>query len=249
MSMIIFGCEGEEYDIETDEEFQQRLELAIENVFKGEATENNIIDDLISEFSDRYTEEEIREHVESKLDNKEEELMNKVDAIEQRTIELENQAMGYIDELEKLVDEAKLQEIEREINSRVDQIEALYDDLAETEDIYLMLEILEEMEEIFEEMVLMLEEKIKAAEEDNLGEETMAEDVNAYIQQVEPIEGIETSVISSFDGVTGDQYEGDEVMHDQLVNNIIPALENEILPELRDIGPGPRNCKISMVSS
>ncbi len=248
---VILGCEeGEDYDLGTDEEFQQAAETLIEDVLEGELNEQEAVDQLNEDFSDRYSEEEIRENVSNRLNEKEEQLLGKIDAIEERNIELENKAVEYVEELEELVDVEQMIEIEEDISDGLDQIDSLYEELEATDDLYLTIDLLEDIEEIFEELVSLLEDNVEAAEEGDLeedvaeeepveepGEDPLADDLNAYFQQIEPVGEQETQVINSLEGVTGEQFEGDDALYEELVNNIIPTVENNILPELRNIEP------------
>jgi len=248
LSMIMIatalGCE-EEYQIETDEEFQQAVDNAVEDVFRAEIAPEEAFDGLVEEYSDRYSDNQIIEYVEERLDEKEEELLGNIDTMEQRTNELEEKALGYVDELEKLVDVSTMKEIEEEVDSQLEQIEALSDELEATEDVYEMISILEEMESIFEDMVFTLEETLHEAEEgvDEQGaneeppaEEEVRKDLIAYVEKIEPLGEHEIAIVASHESVTGEQYEGDEVMHSELTENIIPAAEN-LLSSLRAIEP------------
>ncbi len=254
---VIPGCDGEEdYTMGSDQEFQQAMEVAVENVLRGEKTESDVLNELSDQFSGRYTESEIQEYFAVKTNNEEEYLTRVVDGIKHQTTELENQAMDYFDQLEDLVDQSTMQEIENEVGETSARIEELSEKLDATEDLYLKRDLLEEKEALYYEMVFMLDNMVQMAQENGFpddpadepaeqpaeqpAEEPVADpvvqDMQNYFQRMEPIIDQEANIINSFQSATGDDYTDDEALHNELVENILPATES-LLADLRSISP------------
>lgn len=234
MIFVVAGCNGEEeYQIETDQEFQEEVDNAVESAYRGETTESTIIEELTEEYSDRYSEDEIREYVGEQMDQEENEIFNTLDEIEARVDELENKGIQNIDKLEEVADVSTMEEVEAKISNLEEEIVTIDGKLQQTEDLYQMIELLEEMEEIMEEMVKVTEEALQ-----EYNNEWVAKDLESYYQEIEPLSEKELAVLINVDQYINNDYSDidDEIFYDELVDTLLPATEF-LLEELKKEEP------------
>lgn len=109
---VISGCEGEGYSIETDEEFKEAVDEALEEISRGVKTLEATYDEMSEEFADRYSREEIEQFMKTRAEQIEEELTTRTEAIEQRISELDEELNENLNEMSDISEEEVRQELE-----------------------------------------------------------------------------------------------------------------------------------------
>ncbi|MFO7952178.1 MAG: hypothetical protein R6U91_05170 [Bacillota bacterium] len=235
---IFTGCDSENegettYNVETDEEFQQSVEQILDR-YLHENDEEAIYNELYEEFGDRYTEEEIRVHVRALLEEREDELRAELEIIQNQVKEAEEKVSKLEEELEEKADEDTIQELKEELAPLADWVEKLEGKIAETEYFYRKVEILEEMENTLLMIAEIMEDKIKTLQENQANSDEGAGAFLNYHHKIEELIEKDEEIQEAFEGVTGDNFISEQVLHDELKKNIIPKSE-DLLDSLEDV--------------
>ena len=236
---IAVGCEDEEeeYQIETDLEFQEEVEDSVEEVFRGMTTESAIIDNLNEKYSDRYEENDIEDYFTKRMDQEEEVIIERLDEIEERVDELEEQGLENLDELELVAEEETIREVEGRMDSILSELEELDQEAEATEDLYRLIELTEEMKAQYKEMIDITEEALQEAGQDKREIGDLGEELQSYYQQIKPLGEKEQDIIVSLNNVTGENYTSDQDFYNELESFILPETRS-LLEELRGMEPG-----------
>ncbi len=228
--------EEEDYHIETDQEFQQAIDEIVKQAFRGEDFDA-ALDQLLEDYSGRYSEKEAEDYLLSKIEEEESKLLSRINAVEQRTYELEALSDQYFDELERVADAATAQEVEQKIDIFIARVEELETKIEQTENTYEMVEMLEEMEQVLEEMVSLLENALEtagAAPLDQVEDHArVKEDLENYLAVIDPLFQLEDKIVQDYASVRGAD---DETFQLMLEENVIPE-SRELLEKLNSVRP------------
>ncbi len=238
MLLSTAGCnsEDETYDMKTDEEFLEAVDIAVELLLQ-EQDDDNIYENLYKNFSARYPEHEIRAYVEARVDEEKETFNHLVDQIGQRIAELENQIDDYLIKLENQDQEDdinKAEKIEIQLKPFFDWLDELDDKLENTADHNRIIELMEEKENTYEEMVTILNNQVQSGQSHRNAERLEKRDMLNYYHEIENILEKDNSIFTRFDSVTGEDYISDQVLHDELERYIMPE-SKLLLEELKKV--------------
>ena len=228
------GCNGdieeETYNVETDEEFQQSVEQVLER-FLREDNEDVIYQELLEEYGERYTEEEIRVYVGALLEEQEEELSAELEAVKEQVDEAQEKVNEFEEEL---TDETAREELEEQLKPLNNWLEELEKKIEETTDFYRKVELYEEMENTLLQIAEILENKVTTLEEREGNTEEGAGAFFSYNHEIEELLDHDKEIQEAYNSVTGDNFISEQVLHDELEKNIIPESE-DLLDQLGDI--------------
>ncbi len=228
------GCTSEEevYEMETDEEFQQAVENAVERFLRNDNPET-ILDDLYETFAERYSEEEIEEYVMEKVNEETEQVNTKLEELEQRVTEAETRANELKEKLENQADEKTLEDINEHLKPLYNWIEKLDTKIEEASDPGRIVELMEEKINTYNELSSIIEDKLDS-DRLELNHNLEARDLLNYYHDIENLLEKEKDIVSAYERVSGDNFISEQVLHDELRKTVIPKTET-LLDDLKGI--------------
>lgn len=220
------GCDGDEqsFDITTDEAFHQAVEQSIDQYYKN--NDSDIIYNYIDEiFFSRYGEEQVREFVQTRLEEEQELFNSRVNELEQVIKKVEEEIAHDLTALKERSDEATIEKLKNHLEPLYAWIESLDQKLAEDPAPERIIELLEEKKHTLEELAGIIKEHDNNEHLQINKEGLEQEELYNYYLDVESILDKDASITEGYLQVSGENFISDQVLHDELRRNIVPDSE------------------------
>lgn len=233
----VTGCffEEESFEMETDEEFQEAVEYAVER-FLQDNEPDPILNDLYEIFGERYPEAEIEAYVMAKVEEEAEKIGSRLEELEERILEAEERANELLEQLKERHGEDALENLKENLGPFYTWIEKLDEKIAETSDPGRVVDLKEEKINTYNELASILEEKLGSNRRNISPNSPEKRDLLNYHHEIKTLLEKEEDLIYAYEGVTGANFISEQVLQDELRENIRPGSE-ELLAELRNIKP------------
>lgn len=225
--------EEETYDIQTDEEFLEAADKAVERLLR----ENNkevVYENLYKAFSNRYSETEIKEYVKIRADEEKEIFSSRANILEQQIEELEKRIDDYWEQLENQDEEAGMEKVEEKIVPLYDWIDKFASEMEETADHYRIIELVEEKKNTLEKVANILEEQLQSENPGFNRDSLQKRDLLNYYYKIEYLLEKGSRISAGYAQVTGENHISDQVLYDELNKKLIPESET-LLEELKRV--------------
>ncbi len=236
--LTLIGCTTEEeaFEMDTDEEFQQALEIAVERFLRNDDP-NTIINDLNKLFAERYSEEEIEAYLSARVEEEMAEIETQREELEQRIAEAEKNANELKSRLEDKLDEEAFEKTNENLKPLYDWLEKLDDKIEEASDPGRIVELMEEKINTYNQLSSIITDKLDSQKESSNSSNQEKNDYLEYYHSIEYILEKEEAVLADYERVTGDNYISDQVIHDQLRKSIISEAR-DLYDQLRRVRVG-----------
>ncbi len=232
--LAVTGCDIQEeaYEMETDEEFQMAVETAVERFLRDDDP-GIIFNDLFEIYAERYPEEEIEEYVMRRVEEETEIINAKLEELEQKIAEAAEETANLKEKLENEADEEALENINEKLQPMYNWIEKLERKIKEASDPGRKVDLMEEKINTYKELTSIIEEKLDS-DRPNISNNLETRHLLNYYHDVETLLSKERGIAAAYEGVTGDNFISDQVLHDELRKKIIPETET-LLDELKKV--------------
>jgi len=228
------GCNMEEeaYEMETDQEFQQAVENAVER-FLQDDDPDIILNDLYETFAERYSEEEIESYVMARVNEEADKVNARLEELDQEIAEAAEKAGDLKKQLENEADGETLEKFNEQLQPMYNWIDKLDQKIEEATDPGRIADLKQEKINTYRELVSVIEEKLDS-DRLNINNNLETRDLLNYYHEIEALLDKEREIVSAYERVTGDNFISDRVLHDELRKNIIPETE-ALLDQLKGI--------------
>lgn len=231
------GCimEEETFEMETDQEFQEAVENAVERFLQDDEPAA-ILNDLYEVYGERYSEEEIEAYVRTRVEEEAEKISGQLKEMEERVIEAENRVNELMEQLKERDGENALENLKENLEPFYNWIEKLDEKIEETADPGRVVDLKEEKINTYNELASIIDDQL-GSNRRNINQNSLeTRELLNYYHEITALLEKEKDLISAYEGVAGDNFISEQVLHDELRQNVIPASE-DLLKDLRRVKP------------
>ena len=216
------GCTPEEdvFEMDSDEEFQQALENAVDRFLRNDDLDT-ITNDLNKLFAERYSEDDIKASLSVKIEREMEIIEARREELEAKVAEAEKKADDLKSNLEEKLDENTLEKEIDNLKPMYVWLEKLDEQIEKAADPGRIVELMEEKINTYNQISAIITDKLEAQRGNS---NTSSQDKNDFLEYYHSIGHLlekEETILADYESVTGENFISDQVVHDQLRKSII----------------------------